>query len=66
MEVGDGEICALRLSADMASAVGQPQLLFRASEAPWAQELNSKNRRGYVTDGPWLQRLTSGELLMLW
>jgi arabinan endo-1,5-alpha-L-arabinosidase len=66
VQVGDGEICALRLSADMASAVGQSRLLFRASQAPWAQEINSKNRRGYVTDGPWLQRLTNGELIMLW
>ena len=41
-------------------------MLFKASEAPWAQELNSKNRKGYVTDGPWLHRLSSGDLLMLW
>ncbi|HML23865.1 MAG TPA: glycoside hydrolase family 43 protein [Aggregatilinea sp.] len=66
VQVGDGEICALRLSDDLASPVGQPHLLFRASEAPWAQEVNSKGRRGYVTDGPWLHRLASGELIMLW
>ncbi|MCL4247238.1 MAG: glycoside hydrolase family 43 protein [Anaerolineae bacterium] len=66
VQVGDGEICALRLSDDLKTAVGQPQLLFRASEAPWAQEINSKGRRGYVTDGPWLHRLTNGELIILW
>ena len=37
-----------------------------ASQAPWAQELNSKGRKGYVTDGPFLHRLPNGELLMLW
>ncbi|HVU13352.1 MAG TPA: glycoside hydrolase family 43 protein [Phototrophicaceae bacterium] len=66
VQVGDGEICALRLSADLTSAVGEPHLLFRASEAAWALELNSKGRRGYVTDGPFLHRLANGELLMLW
>jgi arabinan endo-1,5-alpha-L-arabinosidase len=64
--VGDGEVCALRLSDDLTSAIGQPQLLFRASEASWAREINSKNRRGYVTEGPSMHRLASGELLMLW
>ncbi|MFN8371348.1 MAG: glycoside hydrolase family 43 protein [Anaerolineae bacterium] len=66
VQVGDGEICALRLSDTLERAVGQPQLLFRASQAPWAQEINSKGRRGFVTDGPWMHRLANGELMMLW
>jgi arabinan endo-1,5-alpha-L-arabinosidase len=66
VQVGDGEICALRLSGDLKTAIGQPQLLFRASEAPWALEINSKNRKGYVTDGPFLYRLANGDLVMLW
>jgi beta-xylosidase len=66
VQVGDGEICALRLSDDLQSAIEHPHLLFRASEAPWAQEVNSKGRRGFVTDGPWLHRLASGVLIMLW
>ncbi len=66
VQVGDGEICAQRLSEDLQTALDQPHLLFRASEAPWAQEINSKGRKGYVTDGPSLHRLASGELIMLW
>ncbi len=66
VQVGDGEICALRLSDDLTAPVGQPLLLFRASEAPWAVEINSKSRRGYVTDGPSLHRLADGGLIMLW
>ena len=66
VQVGDGEICALHLSDDLSSAVGEPQRLFCASEAPWAIELISKGRKGYVTDGPFLHRLVNGELLMLW
>ncbi len=66
VQVGDGEICALRLSDDLTSAVGEPRLLFHASEAAWALEINSKGRIGYVTDGPFLHRLASGVLLLLW
>jgi arabinan endo-1,5-alpha-L-arabinosidase len=66
VQVGDGEICALRLSDDLESAVEPPHLLFQASAAPWAQEISSKDRKGYVTDGPWLHRLANGELIMLW
>lgn len=66
VQVGDGEICALRLSEDLESAVDSPRVLFQASEAPWAQEINSKGRKGYVTDGPWMHRLANGELIMLW
>lgn len=66
VQVGDGEVCAIRLSADLTSAVGEPHILFHASEAPWAQEVNSKGRKGYVTDGPWMHRLPDGGLVMLW
>ena len=66
VQVGDGEIWALRLSEDLKTAVGQPQLLFHASEATWAEELNSKGRKGFVTDGPSLHRMDNGELIMLW
>ncbi|MBL8131843.1 MAG: family 43 glycosylhydrolase [Anaerolineae bacterium] len=66
VQVRDGEICALPLSEDLTMAVGQPRLLFTASEAPWAKEIVSKDRRSYVTDGPWLHRLASGVLIMLW
>ena len=66
VQVGDGQICALPLSKDLTEAVGHPRILFRASEAPWALEIDSKGRKGYVTDGPWMHRLPNGCLLMLW
>jgi len=66
VQVGDGEICAIRLSGDLTTAISEPQILFRASEAPWAEELNSKGRIGYVTDGPSMHRLPNGNLIMLW
>ena len=59
----DGEMCLARLRKDFAGIEGAPRVLFRASEAPWTAA-----HRGdcYITDGPFLHRLGSGKLLMLW
>jgi hypothetical protein len=37
-------------------------MLFKASEPVWA----NKGDESYVTDGPFLHRLLTGELLMIW
>lgn len=66
VQVGDGEICAIPLSKDLSSANGEPVVLFRASQAPWAEQIDSKGRKGYVTDGPWMHRLPNDKLLMMW
>lgn len=70
LQVGDGEICAVPLSADLRRAAGAPTLLFRASEAPWTTHNAGgdpdKRRQQWVTDGPFLHRAANGELLMLW
>lgn len=66
VQVGDGEICALPLTKDLTAVAGEPILLFSASQASWCQQINSKGRKGYVTDGPWLHRLSDGELFLLW
>jgi beta-xylosidase len=68
-QVGDGEICVLRLSADLKKAEGEPELLFRASDAAWTSPYISPRYPGgnnYVTDGPFLFRGPSGHLYMLW
>ncbi len=65
VQVGDGEICAMKLSSDLKSAAGKPVLLFRASDAKWTRSFN-KDKAEIVTDGPWLYRTKSNELLMLW
>ena len=62
LQVHDGEICALELSDDLTHTVGEPKLLFRASEPEWAL----KGAENHVTDGPFLYRTKSGRLLMLW
>ena len=65
-QVVDGEICLMPLSADLRAAAGKAQLLFRASEAPWASPLKGRTLTGYVTDGPNLYTTANGTLLMLW
>ena len=60
-QVKNGKICALRLSDDLSRAIGEPFLLFSASEPAWA-----KKDGDTVTDGPFLFRARNGSLLMLW
>ncbi len=62
-QVIDGEICAVQLSEDLREAVGEPKLLFRASEPVWVKQ-HTKGQ--YVTDGPFMYRLSTGELTMIW
>ncbi|MBD8070736.1 glycoside hydrolase family 43 protein [Bacillus sp. PS06] len=75
LQVGDGEICAVRLSEDLKQAIDDPVLLFQASEAPWPTQLELplnypdeevRERDNYVTDGPFMYKASNGELLMLW
>ncbi|MGG1518693.1 glycoside hydrolase family 43 protein [Paenibacillus oryzisoli] len=68
-QVLDGEICAVRLSADLREAVGEPIVLFRASEAPWVTRLDAKSTDAgdvFVTDGAFLHRAEDGTLVLLW
>ena len=63
----DGTMEARRLSADLSHPVGEPSLLFRASDSPWSREIiNGKTVPNRVTDGPWLFRTATGRLGMIW
>ncbi|MFD2331145.1 glycoside hydrolase family 43 protein [Cohnella sp. GCM10020058] len=71
LQVTDGEMYALRLSADLAETAGEPIKLFAATEAPWVRSTvyeaaGQPDVRGFVTDGPFLFRPAEGELRMLW
>lgn len=63
LQVDDGQMCAIRLSEDLGEAIGDPVILFRASDAPWTAAVRDG---GGVTDGPFLYRLPGGKLIMLW
>ncbi|WP_226037409.1 glycoside hydrolase family 43 protein [Aquibacillus saliphilus] len=69
VQVKDGQICAVRLSEDLVTTIGEPQVLFSASEAPWPTSFEHKTRKpknNYVTDGPFMFQASNGDLLMLW
>lgn len=64
VQVGDGEIWATELSEDLSHSVGEPFMLFKASDNPNVSALDGKDGC-YVTDGPFLYR--DGEKLkMIW
>ena len=64
VQVGDGEIWAVQLSDDLTRAVGEPFMLFKASDNPEVSELE-EGSGNYVTDGPFLYR-EYGKIKMIW
>jgi beta-xylosidase len=70
VQVRDGEICALRLSRNLRTAIGDPVVLFKGSDAPWTRPHRRKDGSldplMRVTDGPFVHRTRNGGLLMLW
>lgn len=54
----NGSMVAARLSDDFTRLIHEPIHLFYAKDAKWATH--------GVTDGPFLYRLSNGELMMLW
>lgn len=66
VQILDGSFCAVRLNRELTAAVGEPHLLFYASEAPWSRPfLPIRGEETFVSDGPFLHRTSDG-LIMLW
>ena len=68
VQIQDGTICAMQLSEDLKSAVGEPIVLFKSSDVSWSEQVESKsnNITGFVTDGCNFRRLQNGKLIMVW
>lgn len=69
IQVIDGTFEAIRLKPDLSAAVGEPKLLFCASQAPWITPWQAKpddQPREFVSDGCFFYRTKTGRLLMLW
>jgi len=64
VQISNGTVELLRLKPDLSATEGEPVMLFRGSDAPWA--LPSKTYGCFVTDGPWPYRTKTGKLLMIW
>ena len=67
VQAGDGTVCAIPLTEDLRAPADAPTVLFRGSDAPWGKRMrHSLGKTGYVTDGPFLWRLSDGSLVCLW
>ncbi len=64
----DGEMVLAELTDDFCGIKGEPKILFKATDAKWVTEftMDCFAHGGYITDGPFLYKLKSGKLLMLW
>lgn len=66
VEVENGQVLAQRLSDDLKTPVGEPEVLFKGGDAAWTGTITDGSVCGYVTDAPFAYRAVNGELLMLW
>ena len=64
VQIGNGEIWASELYSDLSHTVGEPFMLFRASDNPAVSELEAGSGN-YVTDGPFLFS-DDGKVKMIW
>ena len=64
----NGTVEKIELKPDFSGTVGEPRILFRASDSPWSRERDEQGNIIWnkVTDGPWLFRTGTGRLGMLW
>ena len=63
----NGTVEKVRLASDLSRPIGEPKVLFHASDSPWSRErIGGKIQFNRVTDGPWLFRTGTGRLGMIW
>ena len=65
LQVKNGQICAVELSRDLKEAVGEPRVLFSATDSPEVSEIGESGSGNYVTDGPFLYK-EKGKFKMIW
>lgn len=63
-QIIDGTVCYIRLSDDLTHSVGEPVYIFSGSAPEWADKKPAGEH--YITDGPFMYRSASGELMMIW
>lgn len=69
-QIGNGAICAARLTPDLTALAGEPVTLFHAKDAPWCVpntgDVVIGHSENYVTDGPFVFDCDDGVLRMIW
>lgn len=64
VQIEDGTICYAELTEDLKAIKGDVVTLFSASSPSWADDF--EEGKHYITDGPFLYRTKSDELIMIW
>lgn len=64
VQIENGTMDLIALETDLSATKGDNLVLFNASDAPWVKAV--KNGPGYVTDGCFLYKTKTGNLLMIW
>ena len=68
VQIGTGEICAIKMKEDLSAPDGAPFTLFSASDAAWVDPVINEtinNKPAMVTDGPYIFK-DNGILYMIW
>ncbi len=63
-QIIDGTMCYAKLSDDLTELAGEAVTMYKASSPYWADPFEEDKH--FVTDGPFMYRSKTGELLMLW
>lgn len=63
-QIIDGAVCYVKLSEDLTHCVGTAKYMFSGSTPYWA-DVKPKGEH-YITDGPFMYRTNTDELLMIW
>lgn len=63
VQILDGTVCYVRLSAELDCAIGDVVTMFSASSCEWVDPIQNNH---FVTDGPFMYRSQTNELFMLW
>lgn len=63
-QIIDGTICFAQLNDELTERITEPVTVFSASSCPWVDKHEKSGH--FVTDGPFMYRTKSDELLMIW
>lgn len=63
-QIIDGTVCYIKLSDDLTHSIGEPVYMFSGSTPEWADK--KPEGKHYITDGPFMYRTVSDELLLIW
>lgn len=65
LQVGNGTVCEMLVSDDFTQAISEPRVLWSAGDSNDAVNIDP-HRESLITDGPFMHRLKSGELICTW